>query len=63
MSAISMDAIIGEEKERETINEVLDGELDTFIADNKDDLVAEFIDRYNFDWQYLCKMKFRESQE
>lgn len=37
--------------------------LNNFIGENKEDLIAEFIDKLNFQWQEFCKMKFRESKE
>lgn len=54
---------IKQEKGREIINEINDGQLDTFISDNLKHLIANFIDNYNQEWQEHCKQAFKEANE
>ena len=54
---------IVEDKIREHSNEVDSGDFDSWIGDNKDELIAEFIDEYNIIWKDFCKDKWREENE
>ena len=48
---------------REKANEIDDGAMDTWIADNKDKLLAGFIDEYNAEWINFCKILWNEENE
>ena len=37
--------------------------LESFIAKNKEELVAEFIQAYDSSWKDFCNMKLREAKE
>ena len=40
--------------------EVEEGSMDTWIAENFEDLVAEFIDDYNKEWVEFCRKGWEE---
>jgi len=44
-------------------NEIDDGAFDAWIADNKDELIASFIDEYNAEWRNFCKIMWNEENE
>jgi len=48
---------------REKAHEIDDGAFDTWIGENKEDLIAEFIDEYNSEWISFCKTKWNELNE
>ena len=58
-----MEDELREDKIREHSNEINDGSLDTFIDENKKELIASFIDEYNDEWVSFCKTNFNEVNE
>ena len=52
-----------EDKIREHSNEVDEGDFDSWIGNNKEELIAEFIDEYNIIWKDFCKDKWREEND
>lgn len=51
------------EKQTEHANEYDDGALDQFIEDNKEELIADFIDNNNSYWIEHCKQRFKEGND
>ena len=58
-----MEDIIKEEKIRETANEIQDGQMDTWIQENHDNLVNEFVGEWDTSFKEYCKMRWREVHE
>ena len=48
------------EKIFEAFNEYSDGAFDTWIGDNWEDLVADFIQDYNSEWVSYCRKRWEE---
>ncbi len=48
---------------REKSNEIDDGSMDTWIDENKEEIVTEFIEEYNAEWRNFCKIKWNEENE
>ena len=54
---------LDEDKIREASNEYSDGAMDTWIGNNFEDLVADFIDTYNNEWISFCRERWRVENE
>ena len=52
-----------EDKIKEHSDEANDGAFDTWIGENKDDLLAEFIDDNSEEWKSYCKERWNEANE
>ena len=48
---------------REKAHEFDDGAMDTWIGDNKDELIAGFIEEYNAEWRNFCKILWNKENE
>ena len=48
------------EREQEYINEFNDGSLDTFIDENKEDLIKDFLENKEEEFKDFCKSWFNE---
>ena len=45
---------------KETSNEIDDGSMDIWIGENKEDLLAEFLDELNPEWINFCRERWNE---
>ena len=61
--AEEMEIELREDKIRETCNEIDDGAMDTWIGENKEDLLANFIDENSEEWKEYCKDSWKEHNE
>ena len=54
---------IMEDKIKEVDNEVDDGAMDSWIADEYENLIADFLDDYNDEWVGYCRERWAEYNE
>lgn len=48
---------------REHSHEIDDGIMDTWIADNREDLIADFLNNYKDEWDDFCRDTWNEHNE
>ena len=61
--AEEMETELREDNIREKAQEFDDGVFDTWIGDNKNELLAEFINVYNNEWKDFCKENWNEANK
>uniref|UniRef100_A0A6M3LUB8 Uncharacterized protein n=1 Tax=viral metagenome TaxID=1070528 RepID=A0A6M3LUB8_9ZZZZ len=61
--AEEMETELREDKIRETLNELDDGAMDSWIGDNKDELLSDFLDCYSVEWVSFCRDKWNEENK
>ncbi len=58
-----METELRDDKIREFKNEFDDGDFDTWVDENKEELITQFIDTHKMEWKDFCKDSWREHNE